>query len=406
MARLFTAPHRLAFFAATAMLAASASWWLVALAARGAGVALPWAVPPPVAHGLVMSLGFMPLFIAGFLFTAGPRWLALPVPTSQPLRGPVAAMLGGWLAALAGFHFDAAWAGAGLAAVAAGWGLVAWRFRSLLRRSRADDRLHARVIAAAATLLAVAMAAAALALARGDLGAARAATQLALWAGLAPIFAAASHRMLPFLDIDTLPLPAAWRPRGLLWTLLALLLFCAAGALAEVLRGPPTLPVQLVQAAVEAAAALMLLGLALHFAREHGLRTRMVVMLYGGYVWFGLALALAAASHALQAAGRAGLGLAPVHALGMGFLGTTMIAMVTRVTAAHSGRSSAADDAAWVLYWGFQAAAVLRVAAAVWATAPAALTLGAGAVWAAASVAWACRYGLWLGSPRADGRPG
>ena len=62
-------------------------------------------------------------------------------------------------------------------------------------------------------------------------------------------------------------------------------------------------------------------------ARRHGLRLRMLAMLWGGFVWLGLALALMALSHALQAGGGAGLGLAPTHALGMGWLAATMIAM-------------------------------------------------------------------------------
>ena len=95
------------------MLAISALWWALALATRHAGVALPWAVPPPLAHGLFMAMGFMPLFIVGFLFTAGPRWLGLSDVPARSLRDPVVAMLSGWVLALAGFHLHAVLAGAG-----------------------------------------------------------------------------------------------------------------------------------------------------------------------------------------------------------------------------------------------------------------------------------------------------
>ena len=43
VARLLSAPHRLGFFAAALLMAATALWWLAAIAARTAGVALPWA---------------------------------------------------------------------------------------------------------------------------------------------------------------------------------------------------------------------------------------------------------------------------------------------------------------------------------------------------------------------------
>ncbi len=72
LARLSSAPHRLGFFSAAVLLAASGLWWALVLGARYAGVVLPFAVPALVAHGLLMGLSFMPLFIVGFLFTAGP----------------------------------------------------------------------------------------------------------------------------------------------------------------------------------------------------------------------------------------------------------------------------------------------------------------------------------------------
>jgi uncharacterized protein involved in response to NO len=104
--------------------------------------------------------------------------------------------------------------------------------------------------------------------------------------------------------------------------------------------------------------------------------------------------------------GERSLGLAPTHALTMGYLGATMIAMTTRVAAGHSGRPLAADDLVWALYWALQSAAVLRVAAALWPDAAGPLTLAAITAWCVAAVGWAWRYGGWLGRPRIDGRPG
>ena len=45
----------------------------------------------------------------------------------------------------------------------------------------------------------------------------------------------------------------------------------------------------------------------------------------------------------------------------MGYLGCTLIAMITRVASGHSGRPLAADNLAWTLYWGVQAATLLRL---------------------------------------------
>ena len=89
----------------------------------------------------------------------------------------------------------------------------------------------------------------------------------------------------------------------------------------------------------------------------------------------------------------------------MGFLGATLLAMITRVAAGHSGRPLVADGPALLLYGAVQLAAVARVLSALWPDAPVALLLAAGA-WAAAAVGWALRYGNWMGRPRADGRQG
>jgi uncharacterized protein involved in response to NO len=406
--RLLSAPHRLGFLAGALVLAASALWWALALAARHAGVALPWAVPPPVAHALLMSLGFMPLFIVGFLFTAGPRWLGLPDVPAAALRVPVALMLGGWLLALAGFHAAAPAAALGLAAAALGWSALVLRFAGLLRASRAPDPLHARLVAAAGAAGALALWAAAAALALGQPLAARTAALAALWGFLVPTFAVVSHRMLPFFTASALPALDAWRPQWLLWTLVAVPGLEAVVVLAEPHWWPLPPALRWAQAAVEAAAGVLLLWLAVRWGLVQSLKIRLLAMLHAGFAWLGVALVLAAVSHALMAASgdTRSLGLAPLHALTMGYLGATLLAMATRVAAGHSGRPLAADDVAWALYWMLQTAALLRVAAALWPAAATPLTLAAALAWALAAVGWAWRYGGWLGRPRVDGRPG
>jgi uncharacterized protein involved in response to NO len=82
---LTVAPHRLFFAAGCAALIAVSLWWLAQLAARSLGLPLPAAVPPSWVHGWSMLNGFLPLFMFGFLFTAGPRWLNVPAPEARSL---------------------------------------------------------------------------------------------------------------------------------------------------------------------------------------------------------------------------------------------------------------------------------------------------------------------------------
>lgn len=407
-ARLLSAPHRLGFFAAMAMLGLTALWWVLALGARAAGIALPWAVPPPVAHGLLFAFAFMPLFIVGFLFTAGPRWLGVSQLPCRRLLPPVLAMATGWAIALTGFQLAAPAAAGGLALVASGWLAIQRLWWQLLRASRETDRLHAQAVAVAGAIGVLAMlgGAAGVALARHDL--ARAAALLGLWGFLAPTFATVSHRVIPYFGASAWPAMDAWRPNWLLAAMWIALSASAAGAVAEALWWPLPAAARWALLAVQAPCALLLLWLAWRWARVQSLRMRMLAMLHGGFVWLGLALALAALSQArmLWWGDAATLGLASLHALSMGYLGATLIAMVTRVVATHSGRAQAADDIAWTLYWLVQAAVLLRVAAALWPAAGTPLTLLAAAVWLCGCGGWALRCGSWLGRPRADGRPG
>jgi uncharacterized protein involved in response to NO len=407
-ARLTTAPHRLGFFAAAVLMGTTALWWALGLWARHAGVPLPWAVPPPVAHGLAFALAFMPLFIVGFLFTAGPRWLGVPDTDARSLLRPVLAMSSGWLVALAGFHVAAALAALGIGVAAAGWIALLHRFRGLLRASPVPDRRHAQFVGLAGAVGALAMLAGAIGVGLGQTDLARVAAQLAIWGFLAPTFATVSHRMIPFFTASALPALDAWRPYWLLHAMLAVLAVSAAGAVAELLWWPLPAAVRATLLAVQAPGAMLLLWLAWRWGVVQSLRIRLLAMLHGGFVWLGLALALSALSQArmLWLGAEASLGLAPMHALTMGYLGATLIAMSTRVAAGHSGRPLAADDIAWVLYLVVQTAVLLRVGAALWPAASTPLTLLAVSAWAIGCAGWALRYGGWLGRPRVDGRPG
>lgn len=407
---LLAAPHRLGFFAAALMLAASALWWCAVLLARAFGLTPPWAVPPSAAHALLMSQGFMPLFMAGFLFTAGPKWLGLGEQPARRLLWPIALMLSGWAVAIIGFHLHTRLAAAGITLVAVGWSGISLMLLRLVRASRMEDRLHPAVVAIACLVGAGALWLAAAALALDTVPLLRAATQLAIWGFAASVFATVSHRMIPFFSASAVPLLDAWRPQWLLWVLLGLLWFELLPALAELWWWPLPVALRWLQVALEGPGALLLLWLALRWGLVQSLKIRLLAMLHGGFFWLGLAYALSAISHALMALSghELSLGLAPLHALTMGYLGATLIAMATRVSSGHGGRPLAADNAAWALYWILQAAVLLRVLAALWpvSVVATALTLVAVLAWTVATVGWAWRYGGWYGRPRIDGRPG
>jgi uncharacterized protein involved in response to NO len=410
--RLLDAPHRLGFFAGALIWAMGAAWWFVVLGARLAPSAMPWSVSPGLAHALLMTFGFTPLFFTGFLFTAGPKWLAQPEQPARALLPTVAAAITGWALFLPGVHLSAALAAAGLALVAFGWSVFALRFARLVLTSRVADRIHARWVGVACGVGAIALwlAAASLAAQREDL--ARAAVQLGLWGFVALIFATVAHRMIPFFNDSAMPGLDLRRPAWLLWLFGATLAAQAAFGACDALTGPLPAALRWLQVALEAPVAALLLWLALRWCfvptlRRH-LRQRLLLMMYIGFAWFALALALAlaAVTHATIAiAGDARApGLAPLHAMAMGFLGSTLMAMASRVACGHSGRSQVVDALLWRLFWLLQAAVLMRLLGAWW---PAPLLLAIAALaWAVVAAGWALRYGRWFGRPRADGRPG
>ncbi len=99
------------------------------------------------------------------------------------------------------------------------------------------------------------------------------------------------------------------------------------------------------------------------------------------------------------------LGRAPAHALFIGFFGSVLVAMVTRVTQGHSGQALVMPAAAWFAFAAIQVVAVMRVFAEVM---PDGLAWKAAAAvgWLVAFLPWVARIaGIYL-SPRSDGKPG
>ena len=131
--------------------------------------------------------------------------------------------------------------------------------------------------------------------------------------------------------------------------------------------------------------------------------------LYAAFAWLPIAMALQTARDAgFVLSGEWALGRAPIHALGIGFFGSMLVAMVTRVTMGHSGRPLRMDRATLVCFAGVQLAALARVGSEIVA-APAAirgLLLGSVTLWVLAFGAWSLRHGAIYLAPRIDGKPG
>lgn len=388
---LATVPHRFFFLAGVASLALATLWWAWTIVARLGYDAFPAALPPTTLHAFLMVYGFAPFFMFGFLFTAGPRWLGLEPPPPAAWR-PAGIVAAAAVLAMLPLQAAPAWATqVASGAYALAWAALLARFVALIRASPVVDKVHAKLVA--------------LALAAGCAGvvvfaiAGPAAHTLVrivgVWLFLLPVFVVVCHRMIPFFTSGVVPFVTAYRP----WWLLAAMLVApvAHGVLEAADLTSWTFVVDL-------PAAALLLAITLRWGLVQSLSNRLLAMLHVGFVWFGLGFGLFAISSLAERFGVTGLGLAPMHALTIGFASSLLMAMVTRVSCGHSGRMLAADSLTWYLFLLLQAAAVARIAAErlPWSHAYACAAL----LFAASFLPWVAKYAPLYWRPRADGRPG
>lgn len=391
------APHRLMFFVgASNLLLAMACWaaWLVD--ARWQVLAMPR--PAPYAgwlHAYVMQYQMLASFIFGFLLTVLPKWTGQPeiarsrfVPVGLGLfGGQITTLLGamGWShgVLLGGLLTLAGWL-AGVSALAP----LLWR--------ETGTTWHARSCMAALVLGVAGQVAWLLFLLGGSPLWMFASIKIGSFGFLLPMYFTVAHRMFPFFAASAVPGYQAWRPMWILGAFWPLALLHLGLELVHAYRWLWL-------------ADLPLLAMSAALCWKWWPRTphpALLAVLFVGLAWLPVTFALyLAQSVAYLLTGMFWLGRAPAHALFIGFFGSVLIAMVTRVTQGHSGRKLEFPATAWFAFVTIQLVAVTRVVAELvpdqmaWQAASA---VG----WLLAFLPWVSRIGRIYLSPRVDGRAG
>ncbi|MDN0082540.1 NnrS family protein [Crenobacter sp. SG2305] len=393
---LLRAPHRIAFLAGLVAALMLMAGWSAELIARHTGTTLTPTVPSLFAHGFLMLYGIFPLFMCGFLFTAGPKWLDAAPPPPWAYLGVPVAMLGGLLVWTVGLSLGPLWLRCGLALYSIGFtGLIASFVRCLLS-SQAAERRHAFVVAAAFLLGLAGLGAAWIWLLDNDYRAWTLMRDLALWGFLLPVFLTICHRMLPFFSANVIAGYRPWRP----WTLLYAML---GGSLAHGIVSQLQIPLW----PIDAVLTLLLGYTSWRWRLVASLNVKLLAMLHLAFAWLPIAFALYTLQGLLAGQGIDAFGYAPLHAITVGFFLTMLIAFVSRVSLGHSGRPLAASTLLWRLYLTTQALAALRVTTdltpAAWH--PSLYVLAAiGCLLVLAAWGRGLLSSYWR--PRADGRPG
>ena len=395
---LAAAPHRLLFFIGAANVLLAMTWWALWLGNARWSV---WPMPqPPVPagwmHAIVMQFQVLPPFMFGFLLTVFPRWMNLPALTRWHYLPVGLGLVGGQLLTLAGLCGYPQLLFVGLLQSTAGWiaGLVL--LANLLWREKDQVTWHA-----VSCVAALAFGLAGLGLVFGYLytGDARlmfAAIKFGSFGLLLPIYFTVAHRMFPFFAGNVVIGYKPWRPLSLLAAFWALTVLHLA---LELIHGYVWLWLADIPL-------LVLSGLWLWRNWPRGAVPPLLRVLFLGFAWLPIAMALYALQSLWYALdGNFILGRAPAHALFIGFFGSLLVAMVTRVTQGHAGRPLQLGRVAGVAFVLMQGVAITRIVAEL-SHDPMRWQVLAAFGWLAAFLPWVIRSGWIYLTPRADGKPG
>ena len=395
---LTVAPHRLLFFVGAFNVLAMMLWWTLWLAAeQGLVPALPApSIPAGWAHALMMPLQVLAPFMFGFLLTVFPRWMNQAAFTPWHYLPVGLGIFGGQVLMLVGLFGHPLLIHLGTVFSLAGWiscmvflAGVIWRDGG--RCLHAVSAFAALCLGLAAWLLFAAW----LHLPGQPLWA-FAAIKIAVFGFALPVYLTVCHRMLPFFASVVIKDYRVWRPPALL---LALWLAAFAHLLLELMHAYPWLWLSDLPLA-------LLTGYTLWRWWPKTLMPGLLRVLLYGFAWLPLSFALfSIQSLYFLASDRFVLGRAPVHALTIGFFGSLLVAMVTRVTQGHSGRPLQMNASAWFAFALIQIVALTRIGAELADSGPLWQVL-AGALWLLAFLPWVIQSMTIYLSPRADGQPG
>ncbi len=382
---LFSAGFRPFFLAAALWAVLAIPLWLVAYAT---GVAPPTVLPPVIWHAHEMIYGFAMASAAGFLLTAIPNWTGRMPLQGRPLAGLAALWLIGRIAVLFSAEIGA------LAAAVADLSFPAAFLAVVAREILAGRNWRNLPMLAALSLLLLGNLLVHLD-ALGIVDTAALGNRIGIGT-LLELIALIGGRIVPSFTRNWLAknrpdvAPPAQAGTLDLVALAATGLGLAAWAVA------PDSPVAPWAELIAGAAA------GLRLSRWRGVKTirePLLLILHIGYGWLAIGLLL--------------LGLdgfyefmpptTALHALTIGAIGTMILAVMTRASLGHTGRTLSAGPGTKTIYVLVTAAAILRLAVPLaGAQMMVALSL-AGTAWCAAFGLFVILYGGPLARPKASG---
>jgi uncharacterized protein involved in response to NO len=348
-------------------------------------------------HAIVMQYQVLPPFMFGFLLTVFPRWMGQPPLTRRHYVPVGIGLFGGQALTLVGLCGHAAALHAGIVLTIIGWSYGLFLLLRMLWRETGRT-WHAVSCAFALAMGWAGLVCFAIYLHRPDDPLlAFVAIKFGSFGLLLPMFFTVCHRMVPFFAGAAKSGYRAWKP---MWVLGAFWMLVLAHLGMELVHGYAWLWI-----ADLPLAALTTFVLWKWWPR-HSAYPALLRVLFIGFAWLPLAMLLySAQSIRFAATDDFALGRAPAHAMFIGFFGSLLVAMVTRVTMGHSGKPLQLGRVAACAFVILQLVAIVRVVAELVPDAMAWQAV-AGVGWLLAFMPWVLRSSWIYLTPRSDGKPG
>ncbi len=402
---LAAAPHRSLFLVGALQGVTTMLWWVFDMSGRYGILDTPtvWNIAPTWAHAFLMIYGFLPLFIFGFLFTTYPNWMKGDKIKPRYFLTTCLLITIGVLFFYMGLITDKSTLVSGVAVMLVGWCAAFYILLHVLINASGKDKRHAKVTSVALGFGCLGVAAYLLWLLTDNWLLLTFSRVAGIWFFLLPIVMTVSHRMIPFFSSRVLDDYVLVRPYWILWLMLA----CSTGhGILQLFDALAYLWI------VDLPLALCALYLSFTWGILRSFSVSLLAVLHISFAWLGIAMLLYSAQSLMLLLSNDGImpfGLAPLHALAIGYFASIVLGMASRVTIGHSGRPLVLDRFTWLLFIGFQTAAIFRVLAdiipAVANNAPE-LYLLSGLVWLFCFTTWAKRYAPIFWRERVDGKPG
>jgi len=399
----FTAPHRVMFFVGSLQLLLVLLFWVIELTGLYTSFWSPLelSVAAPWAHIFLMIYGLYPFFIFGFLMTTYPKWLQTdPIPRQHYLPSFFLMSIGVFLFYI-GILTSITIVKIALILFFTGWFFGLRALLSIYFKTEQQRSIYEHILTLAVTIGFIAGCSNLLWLVSDNYAFLQFSIIGGFWLFLIPILITVSHRMIPFFGSMALEDYEMKRP---LWSLPIIMVCLIGHAILTLIHQPQwTFIFDFLFAGV-ACYLSWLWGL------KRSFKVPLLAMLHVAFLWLPIGMFMfAIQSTTLLISNTSILGKAPLHAIGIGFATSLVLAMATRVTLGHSGRNLIAAKFTIVCFILVQLITIFRILGDIpqvifsnmyyW-------TLLAGFLWVLCFIFWGSRFIPIYLKPRADGKPG